>query len=161
MIRKSSISQSARTGVPIAPARPRAEPSAAFTLDTSGAVEFDNDPMPGMATYVMWENLGPFPQGYIEAMLRDPIDVSVNLDPPAQMGVLCGFSDLAHETLEAIRKDCAARVLELRALNPGWGQDAAEGARLWMERQAGALPHFRPLTPYLGEDGKIYLRSAA
>lgn len=71
------------------------------------------------------------------------------------------FSDLAPETLAAIRKDCAA-ANDGKWL--GYRDTAGCGAMFWKERQQGFLngdgPKFPPLTVSLGDDGKVYLREA-
>lgn len=69
---------------------------------------------------------------------------------------LGGFSDLAPETLAAIRKDCSAIVALYQPHIEGRiGASAGEG--FWLGRQLGhyATDGFPPLTVTLGDDGKV------
>lgn len=146
-----------------------------FTLDTSGAIYLrpeDNDDVP-----VIWNDLTPFAQGYAEAMISAvPRPAKV---VRAQAGnrkfatvarvkpLALGFRHLAPATLSRIKGDCEA--VEDRAdkrLAP-----RMDGATFWSQRQAGFarvgaedrgwfVAFFPVLTPYLGEDGLIYLREA-
>ena len=64
------------------------------------------------------------------------------------------FSNLAPETLAMMLRDCAA----IRGLNLWYGEgDADRGVVFWERRQNGDFPRFPPLTPYFGDDGKVYL----
>jgi hypothetical protein len=131
-----------------------------FQFDTSGEV----GPMPGPyrelgRDFVSWSDLSPFEQGYVEAMFSAPIMVSgPDGDEPLRHPA---FSDLAPETLARIREDCAK-------LKPYMGRflyvnTKSDGALFWNNRKGpGALRHFGysfpPLTPYIGDDGKVYLK---
>lgn len=129
-----------------------------FQFDTSGTVfgSFPTHAGTEAARFLAWSDLDPFTQGYIEALMV--FGGYVN----ASGQLYLAFSDLAAETLARIRQDCAAWVHEF----PGWGH--ADGGRLFWgyrhrrlddgSRVALALPRFPPQTPYLGEDGKVYLR---
>lgn len=82
---------------------------------------------------------------------------------------LGSFSDLAPATLARIIGDCERRLSHYPShatpnLFIGRTTDCVprqNGARFWQGRQAGRCKNFTPLTPYLGEDGLIYLREAA
>lgn len=127
-----------------------------FTLDTSGYVQCPApDQKPNESTGCwFWPDLDPFTQGYIEGMWA-----SFGRGLPGHMLTGLGYDDLAPETLAAILKDCA----EYRAIMRGEPDQQDFGARTWTERQAGNLAAygFPPLTPYLGDDGHVYLREAA
>lgn len=142
-------------------------PSAAnlLALDTSG---FVNEPIAdGIRTKrFWWHRLDPFTQGYTEASWRE----WGRLHPGKVYGSLLrpfGFSDLAPETLAVILRDCAA----FRVENFTW-TNAKAGRTFWDLRQEGfperyflsaarrTSEAFPPLTPYLGDDGKVYLREA-
>lgn len=117
----------------------------AFTLDTSGFVPKPGpDPMSWMTPHHWgWNALDPFTQGYIEALLTafwNTVLYATRIKPR-------GFRDLAPETLAAILKDCADPPKFMTS-----------GAQLWEMRQLNNLARFPPLTPYLGVDGKVYLR---
>lgn len=125
-----------------------------FTLDTSGAVM--------LAPGFIWSDLSPFEQGYVEAMFAS-WKAQCDLDGD---DFDVGFSDLAPETLAAIRKDCAALV------SPPYvfASDADAGRFCWEWRQRGwrnatggppLREAFPPLTVSLGDDGKVYARAAA
>lgn len=60
------------------------------------------------------------------------------------------FSDLAPETLARIMEDCE-RFADLH----GNATTAQTAAIFWRNRQAGGYPSFPPLTPFLGDDGKV------
>lgn len=149
--------------------------STTFTLDTSGHVkgyvrdfwpadEKTPQIMPGRYTApnewsVAWTDLDPFTQGYVEALLAfaasgPAIPHGWYVDPNEARA---RFRDLAPETLQRILTDCAARLAQA---TPPYPNTREEGARTWIRRQAGKLKlhGFPPLTPYLGDDGKVYLR---
>lgn len=131
-------------------------------LDTSGVIVMHS---PAFA-YVTWPDLAPFVQGYIEAMLEGGA-LRMTVARYRSGDTFCGFSDLAPETLARIIGDCE----RVEAVFPGASLTAEDGRRILGHRMAGfpgplatddalraALP---PLTPYLGEDGLIYLREVA
>lgn len=61
-----------------------------------------------------------------------------------------GFSDLAPETLERIREDCAA------ILRGGYEDTRESGRSFWINRQAGRHPaSAQPLILYLDDNGKV------
>lgn len=135
-----------------------------FTLDTSGGVRLRRDKI---RLNTLWSDLSPFAQGYVEAMLSGVVEGAWRL---AEMTLAPGdtarvgphwfrFSDLAPETLAAILKDCEAFPLGL----PRVYLDGKHGSQMWVTRQKGEWTEegFPPLTPYLGDDGKVYLRDAA
>ena len=118
-----------------------------FQLDTSGYVHCDD---PARVHMITWSDLTPFCQGYIEAMFA------------GGSWDLGRFSDLAPATLQRIIGDCEAALADRLC---AFTNHPESGAMFWRERQANQLngmhPHFPPLTPYLGDDGLIYLREAA
>lgn len=113
-----------------------------FTLDTSGAV-----PMPsahGGSVPFRWGGLSPFAQGYVEALFASAEDALRYPDTgPGIGGGHYGFSDLAPEALALILRKCGPEAQRL------WG-DTREGGRLFWSSF--------PLAPYLGDDGRVYLR---
>jgi len=125
-----------------------------------------------MDQWVEWGDLSPLEQGFIEAMSKAASVKAVRGFEPCEdeeLGAgavprMIGFSDLASETLELIRKDCAAFQNYANGLGIKTGK--AEGESFYRGRQAGSLPGawgaaFPPLTPHLGDDGLIHLRDAA
>jgi hypothetical protein len=138
---------------------------AAFTLDTSGAVD---DPHGWGLLY--WSDLTPFAQGYVEALFASLATPPFTGHPHLQREGVCygetivGFSDLAPETLAAILKDCASFANIAEGLGAKAG--AVEGRRFWGGRQRrfpgvgnpAWTTAFPPLTPYLDDDGRVYLR---
>jgi hypothetical protein len=135
-----------------------------FTLDTSGTVTIDG-------VRVGWRvetspsgfYLDPFTQGYVEAALE--FAASGKIVPHnwyrGPNNICARYDSLAPETLARIMADCA-KVSRL----PEWkitrqSPDVGAGKWFWRERQQGDLADFPPLTPYLGDDGRVYLREAA
>ena len=138
----------------------------AFTLDTSGAVHgvVASD---GDLCAVLWPDLTPFAQGYVEAMFTSLPGRWNDGQPTIRVGLQLvqrvGFSDLAPETLAAIRKDCADWQLAVRGLianTEGWGRSFYDqrqtGWKMWPTRDFG--DRFPPLTVSLGDDGKVYAK---
>lgn len=138
-----------------------------FQLDTSGTVAHPTQRHNnGDRVQVAWKHLDPFTQGYVEALFAGPLtelrrdredEIGMNIDPLA-------FSDLAPESLARIIEDCAAFQNFTAGL--GFKTGAVEGRRFWDGRAAGLPPGpwgaaFPPLTAYLADDGKVYLREAA
>jgi hypothetical protein len=159
----------------------------AFTLDTSGAVS-----LPAPLNYVgalqdslvLWSDLTPFQQGYVEAQAatlalcpgvahgghRAPTEADGGVFPCSRCGVpivtkggantpVLRFDMWAPETLAAILRDCEARMAD----QPRLGDKARDGTLFWADRQAGFActgdgEPIPPLTPYLGDDGRVYLR---
>lgn len=149
----------------------------AFTLDTSGAVrvcgplERDHQDVQRFE----WPDLSPFEQGYVEALLTgkgDGLALWTDAQHNGAWDYRAGFSDLAPETLAAIRKDCADFVRRIGKSKLTDADHRERGAFFWEARQSKfdarwslhqaemtkALP---PLTPVLGDDGKVYLREGA
>lgn len=141
-------------------------------LDTSGLVML---PRPGAPQYSDgwgFEHLTPFAQGYVEAMLRvcEAISTARPRGPterPMLRSMIlnmrsAAFSDLAPETLARIIEDCERFVGD-----PSTNR-ADNGAACWRMRNRSPhrfffqeqFPDDGPLTPYLGDDGKVYLREA-
>lgn len=130
------------------------------SLDTSGFV--DN----GTLVPTVWRDLSPFEQGYVEAMfasewpniLRQFIDKGMSEPEGHDDCVRPEFTDLARETLAAIRKDCAdARRRYLRNDTPD------DGRLFWIHRQdRDCIPEgYAPLTVTLGDDGKVRIAPVA
>lgn len=140
---------------------------AEFTLDTSGHVEHPHGSDDVSAIY--WTDLTPFEQGYVEALFASLRERWLTIASERQQDAwnlhYPAFSDVAPETLAAIRKDCAA--LHYVIIGCVMGGDVARGrvAWEWRQRPEGhpkspnmALHHrFPPLTVYLGDDGKVRL----
>jgi hypothetical protein len=123
-----------------------------FQLDTSGHVSSDEH---GWSE--AWSDLDPFTQGYVEAFLRDcwsrrMRDVHGGLWP-----VKPAFSDLSPETLARIVEDCA----EIKDAEPHDIWTKGDGEAFWRDRNDGCHLGVQPLTAYLGDDGKVYLREAS
>jgi hypothetical protein len=143
-----------------------------FTFDTSGAVrETQDNPPRFYPNPCMWSDLSPFEQGYVAAMLGDLrlklaswVADELNGEAPWPNYANPRFSDLAPETLALIRRDCAARLAQNEEL-PDWPDDDMReaGSGFWECRSEGDRVDdgFSPLTPYLGDDGKVYLREGA
>ena len=125
-----------------------------FQLDTSGRVECPASFQP--LGWAIWSDLTPFAQGYVEAMFDTPVG-------PAELWVGKTFSDLAPATLARIIGDCANRVANLPAGIATTDNTREAGRHFWERQQAGRLAVFGypPLTPYLGDDGLIYLREGS
>jgi hypothetical protein len=133
-----------------------------FTLDTSGAVPMGRGENIGLAgVNLRWDDpqMTPFVRGCAEGVLREVFEFATLPD-----GSPYGFRHLAPETLAAILKDCE-RLLEIgnRPGASGWDEGRAreQGAGFWVGRQGGVwAPTFPPRIPYLGDDGRVYLREA-
>jgi hypothetical protein len=147
----------------------------AFTLDTSGVVEGPIGTPDGQRyNAIGWAFLTPFQQGYVEALFAGGVsDEWFDHDEGRRKAITIypagfTFSDLAPETLAAILRDCE-RAAETYP-DPA-AMTAEAGRAFWAERQT--RPHkafianrrggyhvtnFPPLTPYLGDDGRVYLR---
>jgi len=159
---------------------------APFTLDTSGAVARPSPETSVIKAY-RWPDLDDFTQGYVEALFRTSQMLVRGCRIPMDA---YGFSDLAPETLALILKDCAAyqahRAFDpLRDLPGVSGVESLRnaGREFWHVRSGqedychgfkpgdwpdfsaeplnAAARAFPPLTPYLGDDGKVYLREGA
>lgn len=106
-----------------------------FTLDTSGVAMFGRLLVP-----------------------EEPDEACDMLSFEVENKRLPGFSDLAPETLAAILRDCEAFLK-----TPGQSNRDGDGRSFWALRQKGLYAHigFPPLNPYLGDDGKVYLRKTA
>lgn len=100
-----------------------------------------------------------FEDGYVEAMfarLNEERWCDNAGRAPAIKPEL-GFSDLAPETLAAIRKDCAEAV-EYRSIPFGrwFNPNGAGGRCFWSDRQDGRFPgKWPPLHLSLGNDGLV------
>jgi hypothetical protein len=145
----------------------RSGEASAFTLDTSGAVgplfyERGEQRVPGFnladrqSSHVVWPDLSPFAQGYVEAMfaaMRAWDGRPCTLPSPGG-GVAIGlaFSDLAPETLAAILKDCEAGRNLSSGLVPTFRKNKLGGAAFWRQREGYGFP---PLTPALNDAGRV------
>lgn len=122
-----------------------------FKLDTSGrvATERANDVRKHPAErYVIWPDLSPFVQGYIEAAY-DLADFERGGDPP-------GFADLAPETLARIMEDAD----RYRRPELDYTREEGESFWIWQAEGFGDTEDFPPLALYLGDDGKVRIREA-
>lgn len=131
-------------------------------FDTSGEVlRVYGLPYAGQkAADVMWRDLDPLTQGYIEALFAD-----FNKGRPPRRSVAhvanrlypFGFFDLAGETLTRIIADCR-RADSLQAFRDGVAYSGSHGGgAVFRDRQAGKLERhgLRPLIVEIGEDGKV------
>jgi hypothetical protein len=129
-----------------------------FQFDTSGKAYRSISETTLEAVY--WSDLSPFVQGYVEAMMQAANEVVWPGIPQfrnAMGGALdLKFSDLAPENLARIMEDCERFAKEF-----GEWPGKEHGYGWWIGRQRGSYsPQFPPLTVYLGDDGKVYLRDA-
>jgi hypothetical protein len=99
------------------------------------------------------DDLAPFVQGYIKALLAEPVSPSLK----AFKGMQLGFADLAPEARTAILKDCEAWQCGPRR----WANTAVSGSEWYRTRQRGDYPGFPPLVAFQEDDGKVYLRESA
>lgn len=131
----------------------------AFTLDTSGRVLAAPN-APHAAPAYCWSDLNAFRQGYVGAAL-DEANATVWPDGRRIGALDLGFRHLAPETLAAMVKDCE-RMMGFYASKPSQG----EGSLAWAYRQHGKFLQFpltadlKPVTLYLGDDGKVRQREA-
>jgi hypothetical protein len=159
---------------------------ATFTLDTSGYVQCPapNQKPNESAGCWFWSDLSPFAQGYVEAMFSDLIDdredirgIISAIEYGGNTGtkesapnalrrykrlLTLGFRDIAPETLALILRDCT-NYGHGYSTNAKWRERPNAGADFWRQRQQGLYGEgrgnaFPPLTPCLGDDGKVYLR---
>lgn len=142
-----------------------AEPPAVFRLDTSGFVRLRREGPWGVADDHAWSDLDPFTQGYIEALFADLDRARMARYRAAAWGskeravpIRAAFHWLAPETLARIMEDCGVRHSYYAAQHEGIDKHA--GLKFWRDRSVGCWAHAGqpPLAPYLGRDGKIYLR---
>lgn len=136
-------------------------------FNTSGVVMW-TPPGACVARYMHWPDLDPFTQGYIEALF-DELGSALHKRAAEKFYTLnwnARFSDLAGETVQRIIEDCERFAPKLHI-----PADAQAGSWFWEWRQEGwlsATPDARAemirgfprLTPYLGDDGMVYLREA-
>lgn len=142
-----------------------------FTLDTSGAIRLVPAASDPDGPLYRWSDLDPFTQGYVEALFSSAPYGDGRFMFPLGTVLTCGFHHLAPETLQRIVTDCAAHLKASTDLEDGPFDDEPRGridlrhlgAAWWRGRQLGnwAGQGFPPLTPYLGEDAKVYLREDA
>lgn len=144
-----------------------------FQLDTSGTVagyaltpaDVCNTP-----STIRWLDLDPFTQGYVEALFAG-VWGATSINPHTRKCTQqpLRFSDLAPETLAAILKDCAEVQATMANLEPKVTNNRQRGMQFWAGRQFGfhmrwslhqmeMVRRFPPLTPYLGDDGKVHLK---
>ena len=93
------------------------------------------------------EDLTPFAQGYVEALLTEAATIAPEGYMPDP-----SFRNLAPETLARIIADCSAAMDELL-----WDDDRSHqsGATVWRERQADQWADLPPLAVTIGDDGKV------
>lgn len=123
-----------------------------FQLDTSGRVRAAPN-APHAANWYCWADLTPFAQGYVGAMFASAgADIAIPLGGFSSGSRAARFSDLAPATVERIIADCARE-------DRYYPNTPEMGRRFWEERQARKhLTTFRPLVPFLSDDGLIMLR---
>lgn len=141
----------------------------AFTLDTSGAVQFVTLPNGSQALAVTWGHLDPFTQGYVEALfawwsaelLAEQTKVVGLVEdefrPRIRLHSL-GFRHLSPSALERIVRDCGEhRKIYRAAYNDS--RNPKRGGWFWKNRQAGMWTRegFPPLTVSLDDAGKVTL----
>ncbi|MET3527264.1 hypothetical protein [Phenylobacterium koreense] len=123
-------------------------------FDTSGYVW---QPPGAKSIYkVRWEDLSPFEQGYVQALLRGVDLVGQWLDTVDPYRAP-GFSDLAPEALAMILRDCEARAPAYAA---SMRYPPSAGRSFWRVRQHGHVPTFPPLRVFLNDAGKVCLASS-
>ncbi len=117
-----------------------------FQLDTTGEVSSRISP----TVFLTWEDLSPFTQGYVEALIANDALPLYNVATPP------GFRHLAPETLARIIEECERCERGYRALGIQTIERFA-GFNVWTLQQAGTLVEqgFPPLTVHLGDDGKV------
>lgn len=134
------------------------------TFDTSGAVHGVIASDGGLCA-ILWRDLSPFTQGYIEALLAalDEQRMAHYQDRrrkglPEAVPIKSAYRWLAPETLARIIADCEA--FQASPAHDHGGDRRAKGAALWKARNA--IPNlgsdryrFPPLTVQLGDDGKV------
>lgn len=136
-----------------------------FRLDTSGEVRGSRlveGPDGNWRSHWAWPDLSPFEQGYVEAKFAS-MERAPNGSPilrgttSKQIGTahFVGFSDLAPETLAAIRKDCAGLRKRHVIVSGVPEHERAHGRGAWCNRQLGKTPGFPPRTLILSDDGLI------
>jgi len=132
----------------------------ALQLDTSGVVRMPDRPRAkhmdhAFPALTIWSDLSPFTQGYVEAMFEE-LWRTAGSGLAHQINV-SRFRHLAPETLARIMEDCAwFMALDRR---PGWLLTNENGHAFWHARQGiQVLGGWVAITPYLGDDGKVYLR---
>lgn len=116
-------------------------------LDTSGRVAGHHA---GLSVWYEFDDLSPFMQGYVEALFAE----LQRLLDAQRYGIWAraAYHMLAPETLKRIMKIIAAHDARYPV--------AIRGS-ITAQRLAGqGLWRGTPLTPYLGDDGKVYLREA-
>lgn len=136
-----------------------------LTFDTSGHFHV----MPGHPLHVRWgdniltwDKLDPFTQGYVEALMKALRNGDLGYLPRAALNNDLAFKNVAPETLARIMEDCARWEGALRkGMRANIGLTAQGGRDFFALRQRGMFNDFPSLTPYLGGDGKVYLREAA
>lgn len=133
-----------------------------ITLNTSGQVGEDVTgdmirrgyavgPLAGRS--YRWDDIQPFPRGYIRAMLESVSvsDKSIVLPDPDGVLVDVGFENIATTTLATIIRECDG-------IQAGDRLDQDMGRRFWEVRDTGNLPNFKPQAVILDKDHKVYLR---
>jgi hypothetical protein len=121
-----------------------------FTFDTSGAVARPLTEDGHADGWLYWSDLSPFEQGYVGAIFADFSEAFQREYGNSTLQLR--FSDLAPETLDLIRRDCAAFGFEQPR------RASEHGGMFWEARNNGSYHGFPPLTPYLDDDGKVRLR---
>lgn len=155
--RDQQVSPAIRDEQDISPAQ-----ASGFVLDTAGEVYVSGPLLRDHqdTSRWVWSDLSPFAQGYVEGLVADLNRRHRRLTREGMRPY--AFSDLAAETLDRIRADCEANTREF--LQPRGFDEVSRnnGRHFWALRQAGFWPtRWLPLTPTLGDDGRVYLREAS
>lgn len=100
-----------------------------------------------------WGNIGAFAQGVVLAIAE-------------QVGAT-RFDQFATETLARIMEDCRSFCAPTFGCETDYAQQRDTGRFFWQRRNNGGIVQpppgrtYPPLTPYLGDDGKVYLRDGS
>jgi hypothetical protein len=140
-----------------------------FQFDTSSYVRMvPSDVKSTPKDYLRWPDLSPFEQGYVEAMFAEVHHnyhwATGDFGAPDDYSAGPAFRHLAPETLARIRKDCAA--IGPYSASKFYADSQRQGAHFWFDRNHVAehgehyFAKLPPLAPYLGNDGKVYLRES-
>jgi len=126
-----------------------------FQFDTSGMVLQPSEHYVDESRAVRWPDLSPFVQGYVEAMFAEFRNKGYEPTQP-RFSYQYAFSDLASETLARIMEWTDAFQSEHADTLPRVddGERRRLGEKVWNLGKHG-------FTPYLGDDGKVYLREVS
>lgn len=126
-----------------------------FQLETSGYVQCPApDQRPNETTGCwFWSNLDAFTQAYEGAARQELAERLMREGMSAEQAKeATAFHRWAPETLETIIRDCGHAK---GAGGMGYGVSADYGRQFWASRQNEIWAYYRPVTPTLGDDGKM------